>query len=435
MTRLQSRNSPRGKNVIGRSLSHYKVLEELSRGGMGIVYRALDVKLEREVAVKVLPPELVRDEERKRRFLQEARAAASLKHPNSAVIHEVDEVDGVTFLVMELIEGEKLSDRLARERLPFSRALALAVEVADGLSRAHERGIVHRDLKPGNIMVTEDGLAKIIDFGLAKLIEPLHDLHEKTSELETAAKVETRAGQVMGTLAYMSPEQARGRKIDHRSDLFSLGVVLYEMLTGAAPFTATSAAELPHAIIHHSPKPLGASLHAPTAPEIQRIVNKCLAKDPGDRYQNARDLFIDLRDVKRDSESHPSITTTVSAPLARGKRFDGRLLVAVAGALVLAALGLLLLPRPSDSPLPRVARTLQLTRDPGLEADPAISPDGKLVAYAKGPLGQTKIYVQQVSRGRAVPLTEDLPGDHYRPRWSPDGAQIAFSARVEDRRG
>ncbi|HLE71289.1 MAG TPA: serine/threonine-protein kinase, partial [Vicinamibacteria bacterium] len=296
--------------MIGRSLSHYKVLEELSRGGMGIVYRALDVKLEREVAVKILPPELVRDEERKRRFLQEARAAASLKHPNIAVIHEVDEVDGVTFLVMELIEGEKLSDRLARERLPFSRALALAVEVADGLSRAHERGIVHRDLKPANIMVTEDGHAKIIDFGLAKLIEPLHEL---TSELETAAKVETRAGQVMGTLAYMSPEQARGRKIDHRSDLFSLGIVLYEMLTGAAPFTAASAAELPHAIIHDSPKPLGASLHAPTAPEIQRIVNKCLAKDPGDRYQNARDLFIDLRDVKRDSESHPSITTTVAA--------------------------------------------------------------------------------------------------------------------------
>jgi serine/threonine protein kinase len=180
---------------------------------MGIVYRALDVKLEREVAVKILPPELVRNEERKQRFLQEARAAASLQHPNIAVIHEVDEVDGVTFLVMKLIDGEKLSDRLARERLPFSRALALAVEVADGLSRAHERGIVHRDLKPANIMVTEDGHAKIIDFGLAKLIEPLH---ESTSELETAAKVETRAGQVMGTLAYMSPEQARGRKIDPR---------------------------------------------------------------------------------------------------------------------------------------------------------------------------------------------------------------------------
>ena len=175
--------------MIGRSLSHYRVGEELSRGGMGVVYRALDVKLEREVALKVLPPELVRDEERKHRFLQEAKAAASLKHPNIAVIHEVDEVDGVTFLVMELIEGEKLSDRLARERLPFSHALTLAVEITDGLSRAHERGIVHRDLKPANIMVTEDGHPKIIDFGLAKLMEPLHEV---TSQLDTAAKVETQ---------------------------------------------------------------------------------------------------------------------------------------------------------------------------------------------------------------------------------------------------
>ncbi len=416
--------------MIGRSLSHYNVLGELSRGGMGIVYRALDVKLERHVAVKVLPPELVLDEERKHRFLKEARAAASLKHPNIAVIHEVDEVDGVTFLVMELIEGEKLSDRLARERLSFSRALALAVEVADGLSQAHERGIVHRDLKPANIMVTGDGHAKIIDFGLAKLVEPIQDA---SSHLETAARVETGAGRVMGTLAYMSPEQARGLEVDHRSDLFSLGVVLYEMLTGAPAFTAASAAELPHAIIHDAPKPLGSSLFAPTAPEIQRIVSKCLAKDPGDRYQNARDLFIDLRNVKRDSESQPSVAPTAAAPARRGGRLDRRMVAAVVGALVLATLALLLSRSSSDSPLPQVVRTFQLTRDPGLEADPATSPDGKLVAYAKGSIGQTKIYVQQVSGGRAVALTEDIPGDHVRPRWSPDGAQIAFSDHVEDR--
>jgi Tol biopolymer transport system component len=415
--------------VIGRSLSHYKVLEELSRGGMGIVYRARDVKLDREVAVKVLPPELVSNEERKRRFLQEARAAASLQHPNIAVIHEVDEVAGVTFLVMELIDGEKLSDRLARERLSFSRALALAGEIADGLSQAHGRGIVHRDVKPGNVMLTRDGHPKIIDFGLAKLLEPLGDLQERPSDFETAARVESRAGQVMGTLAYMSPEQARGRTIDHRSDLFSLGIVLYEMVTGTTPFTAASAAELPHAIIHDAPKPLGAAIQAPTAPEMQRIVSKCLAKDPEDRYQSARDLYIDLRNVKRDSESQPSVLPTTAAR----KAFDWRIPLIVAGVLGLAALGFLLLRGSSDAPLPRVVRTFQLTRDPGLEADPAISPDGKLVAYARGPVGETKIYVQQVSGGRAVPLTADFPGFHFRPRWSPDGSRIAFTAVVEDR--
>jgi len=275
--------------MINRTLSHYKVREEISRGGMGIVCKALDLKLNREVALKVLPPELVSDPDRKRRFIQEAQAAAALNHPNIAVVYEIDEVDGVDFIAMELIEGEKLSDLLQRGTVTLEQAVRIVTEVADGLAKAHSKGIVHRDINPSNIMVTEDGHIKIIDFGLAKLVEPLP---EEAAEAQTRARRETSVGQIMGTLAYMSPEQARGQDVDHRNDIFSLGVVLYEMLTGDLPFTAPSAAEVPHAIINDP---------APSLPSASpsHVVEKCLAKDPADRYQTADELAADLRYGKR----------------------------------------------------------------------------------------------------------------------------------------
>src|SRR3989304_6609465 len=219
-----------------RKLSHYEIREELSRGGMGIVYRALDVKLEREVALKILLPGVVKNEVRKRRFIQEARLASALKHPNLAVIYEVDDAEDETFIAMELIEGSKLSDLLARERLSISRATAMAVEILEGLSSAHEKGIVHRDLKPANLMVTENGHIKIIDFGLAKLVERGPSVNDADSDAQTKLKGDTQEGQVLGTVAYMSPEQARGQSVDHRTDLFSFGIVFYEMLTGETPF-------------------------------------------------------------------------------------------------------------------------------------------------------------------------------------------------------
>ena len=227
-------------SLAGRTLSHYQVLEEINRGGMGIVYRALDVRLNREVALKVLPPELFENPERHQRFLQEARAAAQLVDSRIAVVHEIDEAEGVTFLAMELIRGEMLSVILARGALPTGRALDLVIEVAGGLAKAHEKGIVHRDIKPGNIMVTEDGHAKIIDFGIAKLGEPASDVD---SEAPTDARLDTRPGVVHGTARYMSPERARGRPVDQRTDIFSLGIVFHEMLTGvprsAAPAPTT----------------------------------------------------------------------------------------------------------------------------------------------------------------------------------------------------
>ena len=312
--------------MVGKTLSHYKILAEISRGGMGVVYRALDVKLNREVALKVLPPELVADPKRKRRFIQEAQAAAALGHPNIAVVYETDEADGVTFMVMELIQGDELKAAFQLKRPSLERCLDLSIEIAEGLACAHEKGIVHRDLKPGNILVTEHGHAKIIDFGLAKLLEPIGG---EASEAETALKGETSTGHIMGTVAYMSPEQARGEKVDHRSDIFSFGVVLYEMLQGEQPFQAPSGPEILNAIINSSPPPLD-SLDREVAPELQRIADKCLAKRPADRYQNVRDLAVDLRAVRRRLDSGAVV------PVQRNRR---RVIAAAILAAVLLAVG------------------------------------------------------------------------------------------------
>ena len=211
--------------MIGRTLSHYKVLGEIGRGGMGIVYRALDIKLDREVALKVLPAKLVENPERRHRFVQEARAAAALKHPHIAVVHEVDEVDDTIFIIMELVEGQPLSELLAKGKLSPKRVADLAAQIASGLAHAHEHGIVHRDLKPGNILVTADDQVKIIDFGLAKLAP---SREQRDSDAETATRFETDSHVVLGTVPYMSPEQVQAAPLDHRTDIFSLGTVLYE---------------------------------------------------------------------------------------------------------------------------------------------------------------------------------------------------------------
>jgi serine/threonine protein kinase len=273
-----------------------------------LVYRATDMRLHRDVALKVLPEDLTHDAERKRRFIQEAQAASALEHPHIAVIHDVDEADGLTFIAMELIRGQKLSDVLARQRPPAARALELATEVASGLARAHEKGIVHRDLKPANVMVTDEGHAKIIDFGIAKLLEPI----AVVTSAPTAEREDTAPGVVLGATAYMSPEQARGEEVDHRSDIFSLGILLHEMLSGQPPFHGRSSLETASAILHQ-PAPrlpsFGPSVTADAAHEIQRIVDKCLAKDPPDRYQGLKDVVVDLRAARRrlESTTHPIV--------------------------------------------------------------------------------------------------------------------------------
>ncbi len=323
-------------SLAGRTLSHYTIHDEISRGGMGIVYRAVDTKLNREVAFKVLPPELVANADRRRRFVQEAQAAAALEHPHIAVIYEVDEAEDVTFIAMELIRGEKLSDILERERLSVARALDLGIEVAEGLGRAHEKSVIHRDLKPANVMLTQDGHAKIIDFGLAKLVEPLAGAD---TEAETALRNRTDPGLIVGTASYMSPEQARGSKLDHRSDIFALGVTLHEMLAGALPFKGKSRVETLSAILNAPAPPLDLSAAGEASVELSRIVAKCLAKDPEDRYQGMRDLVVDLRAARRKLEfsSTPAALPMLAAARPASRR---KLLALAAAGLFLFAAGL-----------------------------------------------------------------------------------------------
>jgi tetratricopeptide (TPR) repeat protein/TolB-like protein len=245
-----------------------------------------------------LPPELVADPDRKRRFIQEAQSAAALDHPHIAMIFEIDEAEGVTFIAMELIRGEKLKDVLEKDRLPLARSLELATEVAEGLARAHDKGIVHRDLKPANIMVTEEGHAKIIDFGLAKLLQPLGT---EGSEVETALREETKSGQVLGTVSYMSPEQASGADVDHRTDIFSLGIVLYEMLTGRHPFPGPIGVDVLHGILREPAPRLpdcGAEVSSQASSNLQLLMDKCLAKDRAERYPGMKDLVTDLRALR-----------------------------------------------------------------------------------------------------------------------------------------
>jgi tetratricopeptide (TPR) repeat protein len=317
--------------VVGRTLSHFRVLEEIGRGGMGVVYRARDVRLDRDVALKVLPPEVVADADRKARFLREARAAAALSDPHIAVVHEVDEVDGVTFIAMELLRGEKLSGVLKRERLPLDRCLDLAAQIASGLAAAHAHGVVHRDLKPANVIVDEHGHAKLIDFGLAKLREAA----VPAEDTAVAPSTSTAPGVVMGTVAYMSPEQARGLAVDARTDIWSLGVVLYELLGGRRPFEGATATDVLTAILRDAPPPVPERTPPPPpsiAAECARILDRCLAKDRDQRYQHVRDVALDLAAAQRQLRD----SSRVAPP---GRRTPGPARRRLAGtALVLAVL-------------------------------------------------------------------------------------------------
>jgi serine/threonine protein kinase len=338
--------------VLGRTVKHYRIEETLGKGGMGVVYRAVDTRLERPVALKFLPPEFTRDAERKRRFFQEARAASAVNHPAIAQVYDVDEDDGAAFIVMELVAGKTVRRLVENRELDLLGALEIAGQVASGLARAHEAGIVHRDIKAENVMVTPDGHAKILDFGLAKLLEPPGAARESpspedVSHLETLAR--TQAGMVLGTLRYMSPEQARGLAVDHRSDIFSLGIVLYEMVTGQPPFTGNSPVDTLHAIAFEETRPVTA-LKANLPASLQRVIGRCLRKRREDRYPDARELAADLKTVQREVESGISGATPLGPRLQEALRSlrdatPGTWFVPAMAAAV-AALVLLLILRP-----------------------------------------------------------------------------------------
>ncbi len=334
---------PRRSELIGRSLGHYRITAALGAGGMGEVYRATDTKLGREVAIKMLPAAVAQDAERLARFEREARSLASLNHPNIVTIFSVEEAGGSRFLTMELVEGESLDTLIAPGGLSLSRFFEIGVPLADALSAAHGSGIVHRDLKPANVMMTREGRVKVLDFGLAKLEAAESDPNLTNTPTQSRADL-TSEGQVFGTVAYMSPEQTRGGKIDARSDVFSLGVVLYQMVTGERPFQGASAVDMISSILRDSP-PSVTDRRGDLPPHLARILRRCLEKDPRDRYQTSRDVYNELRDLRAETSSASSAPSPRSevvvgerAPAAARAAWKRPAWAAVAAALLLAVL-------------------------------------------------------------------------------------------------
>jgi len=406
--------------MIGTKLGHYTIVEKLGEGGMGVVYKARDTQLERFVAIKVLPPEKLADPDRKLRFIQEAKSASALNHPNIITIYEIGSQDGIDFIAMEFIAGRTLDHLIPRTGLRISDLLKYAIPVADGLARAHAAGIVHRDLKPGNIMIDgpdsgSPGQVKLLDFGLAKLTE-LGETSE--SDLTLTVRPETQEGTIVGTVAYMSPEQAEGRKVDARSDIFSLGAVLYEMATGQRAFPGKSKISTLAAILHTEPK-AAAEVQPGVPPELARILQRCLRKDPAWRYHSAADIRIALHELLRELES--GIDARAPAPTA-ARRTLWPVIAIVAAAAGFAGWWF---DERGERPIPGPIRPLTTYR--GYESEPALSPDGNQVAFSwDGEKGDNiDIYVRLVDGGAALRLTTDPAADHS-PAWSPDSRRLAF---------
>ena len=416
--------------MIGRTISHYEIIEKIGQGGMGVVYKAQDTKLDRTVALKFIAWHAPNDEEAEKRFLREAKAAAALDHPNICTIYEVDEVDGKFFIAMAYLEGLTLAERIAEAPLTFEEAFDVAIQVARGLLEAHRKGVHHRDIKPSNLLLMDQGanecLVKIMDFGLAQFAGQ--------SQL-------TREGTMMGTAGYMSPEQAHGGRADHRSDIWSLGVVVYEMISGQRPFRGEHEQVVVYSILNEEPDPL-TSLRSGVPIELEHVMAKALAKDANDRYQHVDELLIDLRAIGKlvgapgTQTQHRTFRYTTQyhgAPNAK-RQLPRKILVSLAAVAVLVAASVgatLWYTRP---PAPTQAPVLsRLTSDSGLTFQPTISPDGKLLAYAsdRGEEGNLDIWLEQIGGGQPIQLTRH-EGDDSEPAFSPDGTKVAFRSERDN---
>jgi eukaryotic-like serine/threonine-protein kinase len=408
----------------GARLGPYEIVAALGAGGMGEVYRARDTRLGRDVAVKVLPVHLGGSPERRERFEREARAVAALSHPNILALHDVGREGETAYVVTELLEGATLRERLRDGPLPVRKATEYAAQVALGLAAAHAQGIVHRDLKPDNVFVTRDGQVKILDFGLARQIKEV--LASGTETSSPTLQHATEAGAVLGTVGYMSPEQARGGEADARSDIFAFGCLLREMLTGRRAFERGSAAETLAAIIREEPEPLGAAL-PDVPPALERIVTHCLEKSPDERFQSARDLAFDLQSLSGSSAvSGPG----PGAPRLVSRRWLGWAVGGLAVALAFVA-GRSSRRDTVPTGAPERASFTLVTDQPGVESDPALAPDGKSVVYVAEANGQYDLFLLRVGGRNPTPLTADSPVDDWQPVFSPDGERIAFRSERE----
>jgi serine/threonine-protein kinase len=394
------------RSLAGRSLTHYEILGEIGQGGMGVVYRARDNELGREVAIKVLPEEFSTDSERLSRFEREARLLATLNHPHIATIHELGHFEELHFLVMELVEGEDLSQRIRRGALPVPEALSLMKQVAEALAVAHEKGIVHRDLKPANIKVTSEGNAKVLDFGLARTVA--NSFPSDAVQSPTITREGRERGMILGTAAYMSPEQAEGRTVDRRTDIWSFGCVFYEALTGRRAFAARTVSDTIQLVLEHEPE--WTALPGKTPLKIRDLLRRCLQKDPRRRLRDIGDAGIEIVEAMAEPSS-PSL----AAPAVRHRSVPWTLAVLASAVAVWALL------RPSPAP-PRAVRRFALDFPPAISLDgiPALSPEGARLVYP----GDGRLYLHELDRMEAEPIPGTEGGSD--PFFSPDGEWVAF---------